>query len=148
MKRVTAYLGFLMREDGAFLAYAGRSEGEPIRAANAFMGWGDSAPIRANSAVADLGRPKSISRSCVCACGAAFATTSYTKISDLVDRAITAPPGSYAAIPRAPHQLLFSIRHSQPFLREDARQLDMVSEEKLVFCRAFCGLEKLILQPK
>lgn len=67
--QAASYRGFRKSEDGTFFAYAGRSAGEPIRAAKACMGWGESAPMRANSAVADLGRPDSISL--VCASGRA-----------------------------------------------------------------------------
>lgn len=84
-----SYLGFLTREDGTFFAYAGRSAGEPMRAAKACMGWGESAPIRANSAVADLGRPDSISLVCVHARPSAPRHLALSPI--LVDRAFTAP---------------------------------------------------------
>lgn len=57
-----AYLiiGLRVKEEGAPLTHVGSRADEPIRAANACMGWGDSAPIRANSAVADLGLPVSM----------------------------------------------------------------------------------------
>lgn len=49
-----------MRDEGAPFTNVGSNADEPMRAANACMGWGESAPIRANSAVADLGRPVSM----------------------------------------------------------------------------------------
>lgn len=62
MQRASHRRGLVKSEEGAFFANAGRSADEPIRAANACICWGVSAPIRANRAF--LGRPLSIA-----ACG-------------------------------------------------------------------------------